>query len=242
MTGRKPAFYARPGTVRGDLIALLHPPYTAWHLAYVAIGAGVAPAIDWTRLAGTIAAFLLGTGVGAHALDEWHGRPLGTTLSSRVLVALGIGGLAGAGGLAVAGSFVLSTWVLAWAACGLLLAAGYSLEWHRSLHSDLGFALAWGAFPVIVGYWAQAEAINPGVLLLAAAGVLTSLAQRSLSKHARFLRRSVAGVTVEFEVAGQGQPWSRRQLLTSWELPLQLLSAAMVTFAVALLVLRAQEM
>ena len=70
----RPAFYARPGSIRGDLIALLHPPYTAWHLAYVAIGAALAPTLDWTLLAGTLAAFFLGTGVGAHALDEWHDR------------------------------------------------------------------------------------------------------------------------------------------------------------------------
>ena len=239
MNDEQPAFYARPGSIRGDLIALVHPPYTAWHLAYVAIGAALAPTLHWARLAGTLAAFFLGTGVGAHALDEWHDRPLHTTLSNRVLLALGLGGLAGAGVLAVVGVFVISAWVLAWAVCGGLLAAGYSLEWHRSLHSDLGFALAWGAFPAIVGYWAQAETINPAILLLAAAVILISLAQRSLSKHARFVRRSVASVSVELEVGGLSKPWSRHQLLTSWELPLKLLTASIVMFALALLALRA---
>jgi hypothetical protein len=235
----QPAFYARPGSVRGDLIALLHPPYTAWHLAYVAMGAALAPTLDWTRLAGTLAAFFLGTGVGAHALDEWHDRPLGTNLSNRVLLALGLGGLAGAAVLAVVGSFVISAWVLAWAVIGCLLAAGYSLELHHTLHSDLGFALAWGAFPAIVGYWAQAETINPGILLVASAVMLISLAQRSLSKHARFVRRSVASVSIEFEVGGQSEPWSQNQLLTSWELPLQLLTASIVMLGLALVVLRA---
>ena len=238
VTAEQPAFYARPGSIRGDLIALLHPPYTAWHLAYVAIGAALAPTLDWTRLAGTLAAFFLGTGVGAHALDEWHGRPLRTTLSNQVLLALGLGGLAGAAVLAVVGGFVISAWVLAWAVCGGLLVAGYSLELHQALHSDLGFAFAWGAFPIIVGYWAQAETIDPGVLPLATAVLLISLAQRSLSKHARFVRRSVTSVSVEFEVGGQSKPWSRRQLLTSWELPLQLLSASIVMLALALVVLR----
>lgn len=239
VTSRQPAFYARTGSIRGDLVALMHPPYTAWHLAYVAIGAAVAPTLDWIRLAGTLAAFFLGTGVGAHALDEWHDRPLGTTLSDRVLLALGLGGLAGAAVLAVVGAFIISAWVLAWAAGGILLAAGYSLEWHRGLHSDLGFAFAWGGFPVIFGYWAQAETVHPGVLLLATAAVLISLAQRSLSKRARFVRRSVASVSVGFEVGGQSQQWSRSQLLTSWEAPLQLLTASIVTLALALLVLRA---
>ena len=39
----RPAFYAlRPGGWR-DLVTLLHPPYTAWHLSYVALGAAAAP-------------------------------------------------------------------------------------------------------------------------------------------------------------------------------------------------------
>lgn len=239
VTSEQPAFYARTGSAKGDLIALLHPPYTAWHLAYAAIGAALAPTLDWSRLAGTLAAFFLGTGVGAHALDEWHDRPLHTTISNRVLLALGLGGLAGAVLLAVVGVFVISAWALVWALGGVLLAAGYALEWHRSLHSDLGFALAWGAFPAVVGYWAQAETVDPGVLLLATAVMLMSLGQRSLSKHARFVRRSVANVSVEFEVGGEDRQWSRDQLLASWELPLQFLAASIVMLALALLVLRA---
>ncbi len=39
----RPAFYAlAPGGWR-DLVTLLHPPYTAWHLSYVALGAAAAP-------------------------------------------------------------------------------------------------------------------------------------------------------------------------------------------------------
>ena len=239
VTGERPAFYAQPGSIHGDLFALLHPPYTAWHLSYVAMGAALAPALDWTRLAGTIAAFFLGTGIGAHALDEWHDRPLRTSLSNQALLGLGVGGLASAATLAIVGAWLVSPWVLAWAVCGLLLAAGYSLEFHSSLHSDLGFALAWGAFPTLTGYWAQAETISLAALLMATVAILTSLAQRSLSTHARFVRRSVGDMSVEFEVGGQARPWSRNDLVTSWELPLQLLTAAMVMLAIALVVLRA---
>lgn len=238
MRANQPAFYATPGSVRGDLIALLHPPYTAWHLSYVAIGAALAPTLDWTRLAGTLAAFFVATGIGAHALDEWHGRPLRTSLSDPTLLILGFGGLAGAAVLAVVGSFVVSPWVIPWAICGGLLAAGYSLELHPAMHSDLGFALAWGGFPTLVGYWAQAERLDPAILLVAATMTLFSLAQRALSKDARFVRRSVTGVSVEFEVADQSRRWSRERLLTSWELPLQLLAASVVMLALSLLALR----
>ena len=74
----EPAFYARTGTWGRDLATLLHVPYTLWHLSYVAIGASLAAAVDWQRLGGTIVAFALGLGIGAHALDERHDRPLGT--------------------------------------------------------------------------------------------------------------------------------------------------------------------
>src|SRR2546421_8186793 len=86
----RPAFYAlRPGGWR-DLITLLHPPYTAWHLSYVAIGAAAAPHLHADRLAAALGAFFLAVGVCAHALDERGGRPLGTQLSDRALVGLAV--------------------------------------------------------------------------------------------------------------------------------------------------------
>ena len=84
----RPAFYAlRPGGWR-DLVTLLHPPYTAWNLANVAIGAALAPHLYPGRLAAALVAFFLAVGICAHVLDELHGRPLGTHLSSRTLVIL----------------------------------------------------------------------------------------------------------------------------------------------------------
>src|SRR6266511_1070791 len=85
----RPAFYAlRSGGWR-DYITLLHPPYTLWHLSYVAIGAGLAPEFRWSRFGLAIAAFFLAVGVGAHALDELMGRPLQTRIPRPVLAALG---------------------------------------------------------------------------------------------------------------------------------------------------------
>ena len=81
----RPAFYAlAPGGWR-DWVTLLHPPYTAWHLSYVVIGAALAPELLISRLLLALAAFFLAVGLGAHALDELNGRPLGTRLSDRTL-------------------------------------------------------------------------------------------------------------------------------------------------------------
>ncbi|MQC47954.1 MAG: hypothetical protein DWG77_02535 [Chloroflexi bacterium] len=235
----QPSFYARTGSVTGDLLTLLHAPYTAWHLSYVIFGATMASELGWLRLCGTLAAFFFGTGVAAHALDEWHSRPLGTGLSDRALLTISGVGIAGAGVVTAFGVVWLSPWIVAWAAVGLLLMVGYTLEWHRLLHSDVGFAFAWGGFPVIVGYWAQAEGLAAAPLLLAAAATLLSLAQRALSTPARHVRRELHGARAVFEGDSGDETWDRVRLLATWELPLKLLGAAMVTLAASLLAMRA---
>jgi len=225
------AFYARTGTTGGDLMTLLHWPYTLWHLSYVVIGAAFAPEIDPVILAGTLLAFLFGLGVGAHALDELHDRPLGTGLRPEALRALGWGGLAAAGGLAVAGAFVVSPWTLLWGFIGILLAATYTLEWVSWVHSDLGFALAWAAFPVLAGHWAQAGSFGLPVMVAAAAATSLSMAQRHLSTPARHVRRRAWGASA---TVGD-EHWDRQRLLESWERPLRALAVAHVLLAVALI-------
>ena len=146
--------------------------------------------VDWRILAGTLLAFFFGLGIGAHAFDEVHDRPLRTGLSDRALWVLGVGGLAAGGAMGVAGAFIISPWLLVWVAIGLVMAAGYGLEWSPLLHSDWGFGVAWGAFPVLVGYWAQTESLSIAVILVAAATTVLSRAQRELSTPARRIRRT----------------------------------------------------
>jgi hypothetical protein len=50
------------------------------------IGATLAPRVDGGRLVATLVAFFLAVGIGAHALDELHGRPLRTQIPSNVLL------------------------------------------------------------------------------------------------------------------------------------------------------------
>lgn len=236
MTGSRPAFYAKPGSRLGDLVTLLHLPYTMWHLSYVVIGAALAPRVDSVRLGGTLLAFAFGLGIGAHALDELHDRPLSTQLSPATLRLLGWGGLAAGGTLAIAAVFVISPVALAWGAVGVLLASAYALEWSGWVHSSVGFAIAWGAFPVLVGYWAQTEALSLGVAVVACAAAVFSMSQRSLSTPARYLRRKVATASVEVG----GTRWDKTALLATWERPLRLLALAHVLLACGLLLTHLQ--
>ncbi|MFN8162300.1 MAG: hypothetical protein U0R26_00390 [Solirubrobacterales bacterium] len=199
----RPAFYAlRPGGWR-DLVTLLHPPYTLWHLSYVAIGAAAAPHIYAGRLAAALGAFFLAVGVAAHSLDELHGRPLGTQLSRRALVSLAAVGLGGALAIGVAGSIVVSATLVPLVAVGGFMVLAYNLElFGGRLHTDFWFAAAWGAFPALTGWWSNALGVDSVVQGLAAAAAILacfwlSNAQRRLSTPARELRRRTASVSGE---------------------------------------------
>src|SRR6058998_2534895 len=109
-------------------MTLLHPPYTAWHLSYVALGAVAAPELHGNRLAATLLAFFLGVGVCAHALDELNGRPLRTRLSDRVLIGLGAVSLAGAVAIGVVAATAVSLTLLPFVAAGGFIVVAYNLE------------------------------------------------------------------------------------------------------------------
>ncbi len=236
----RPAFYAlRPGGWR-DLVTLLHPPYTAWHLSYVVLGATAAPVIHADRLGAALGAFFLAVGVGAHALDEYHDRPLGTALSRRTLLALAIAGLGGAVGIGIAGVVTVSLTLLPFVAVGAFLALAYNLELFAGrFHTDAWFAVAWGAFPAFTGFWVNALAFDVAGLLVALACCLLSVAQRCLSTPVRDLRRRTATLRGE-QVLGDG----RRVELTApalarpLERALSALSLALVLLAVGLLAVR----
>jgi hypothetical protein len=192
----RPAFYAlAPGGWR-DLATLLHPPYTAWHLSYVALGAAVAPVVHADRLLAALGAFFLGVGVCAHALDELHGHPLHTRLSDRALVALAVVGLAGAVAIGVAGVAIVSVSLVPFVAAGAFIVLAYNLElFGGRFHSDFWFALAWGAFPAFTSYWANALTLRFEGVAVAAGCFGLSLAQRRLSTPVRELRRRTVSVS-----------------------------------------------
>lgn len=234
------AFYAlSPGGWR-DYWTLLHPPYTLWHLSYVAIGASLAPEVNVTWLLETLAAFFLAMGIAAHALDELHGRPLRTRIPDGVLRGLAVVGLAGAVALGVHGTLEVSPWLWAFIGVGGFLAVAYNLElFGGAFHSDLWFALAWGAFPVLTAAFAQTATVSVAAVLAAAACATISAAQRVLSTPVRRLRRQVADVRGEMTLAdGSTETLDAAALRSAPEGALRLLAVAMPVLAAALLVSR----
>jgi hypothetical protein len=202
-----PAYYAARTTGwRRDAWALVHPPYTAWHLSYVLIGASLAPTVSVVRLVATVLAFFLAVGIAAHALDELRGRPLQTELPAGVLWAAAVIGLLGAVALGVAGVFVIGPWLLPFIAMGVFFVFAYNLELLRGrVHGDFWFALSWGAFPVLTAYFAQTGRLSLAAVAAAVAGYALSYAQRMLSTPARLLRRRSRSVTGELVLADGSQ-------------------------------------
>jgi hypothetical protein len=209
--GARPAYYAaRPGGWR-DWWTLLHPPYTAWHLSYVVVGAALAPQVSLTSLLATLIAFFLAVGVAAHALDELNGRPLQTRIPAPALITVTAAGLAGAVALGAAG----------------VARAGWAL---------LPFMIVG---PVLTAYTAQAGRLALAPVLAAAAALALSAAQRRLSTPARTLRRR--SVRVEGSVTltdGQVTAVDQRALLAPLEGALRAMSWGVVLLAASLAIAR----
>jgi ubiquinone/menaquinone biosynthesis methyltransferase len=231
------AFYAlRPGGWR-DYWTLLHPPYTAWHLSYVLLGAALSPAPDPRIVLGALLAFGLAVGVAAHSFDELQGRPLGTRIPARVLVALGALGLAGAAALGIAAVAMLGPVFGVFVAAGVALVLLYAFE-APLVQSDLGFGLAWGAFPVLTAAYATGAPLIPAVAVATAAALL-SLAQRVLSTRVRAVRRRSVSVDGEVHYRdGSRETLDAEGLIAAPEGALRILWLAVVALAVGLLLAR----
>jgi ubiquinone/menaquinone biosynthesis methyltransferase len=232
-----PAFYALKAGGWRDYWTLLHPPYTAWHLSYVLLGAALASMPDPRIVAGAVVAFFLAVGVASHSLDELHGRPLGTRIPSSVLLGLGFLGLFGSVLLGVIAASQLGPWFLVLVAVGTALVISYGLE-IPIVHSDIGFAIAWGGFPLVASAAANGA---PLVATIAAAvgASLLSLAQRRLSTPVRRVRRKAVDVVGEIRYRdGSAARLDRQALIAAPEAGLRLVWLAMLALSIGALVAR----
>jgi len=238
--GARPAYYAAsPGGWR-DWWTLLHPPYTAWHLSYVVIGAALAPRVSLAPLLATLAAFFLAVGLAAHALDELNGRPLQTRIPAPTLVVVTVAGLAGALAFGVWGVWRVGWVLLPFMIVGPLLVVAYNAELFGGIiHTDLGFAAAWGAFPVLTAYLAETGRLALAPVLAAVAALALSAAQRRLSTPARTLRRRSVRVDGSMTLAdGQVVALDQVALLAPLEGALRAMSWGLVLLAAGLALAR----
>lgn len=237
----RPAFYAlRTGGWR-DYITLLHLPYTIWNLSYVAIGAALAPRMDWALWGWTTLAFALALGVGAHALDELNGRPLQTRIPAPVLLTLAVVSISAACGIGIAVAISRTMWLLVFVAVGAFFVVAYNLElFGGRFHSGLWLSVAWGAFPVLTAYFVSARTLRGAAFAAAGYAFFAIWAQRSLSTPVRLVRRRVAAVEGEIRLHdGTTLPLDATTLTSAPETALKALAVASTLIAVALLLFRA---
>ena len=240
-TGKTPAFYALGASgAWKDYVNLLHIPYTLWHLSYVVLGAALASTVHVDRLIGTVVAFFLAMGIGAHALEELNGRPLGTRIPKAVLIAMAVVSLTGALVMGTVAGLIATLWLFPFMAFGAFIAVAYNLGlWHDRFHSDYWFAFAWGAFPALTSYWIQSVNLTATVILLALACFTLSLAQRTLSTQVRTIRRRTLNVAGTMEMTdGSIVTLDSSSMILAAERALVLLSVTVVVLAASLLAYR----
>ena len=239
-----PAFYAAPrflGSRRArEWWTVLHPPYTALHLSLVTIGACLSAPVNAVKLVATLGAFLLALGVGAHSLDELHGRPLSTTIPAWQLIGASVLGIGGAVGLGVVGVVVVSAYLAIFIVVGSVAAVAYNLElFGGRLHTGPMLILSWGAFPVLTAYFAQHATISAGAVGAAVFGALVTRIQQQLSTPARALRRRTRAVHGAIEgLDGTSRPITAATMLAPLEAALRTLCWMGPVLALTLVLVR----
>jgi len=122
----------------------------------------------------------------------------------------------------------------------VLLVIAYNAELFGGIiHTDLGFAAAWGAFPVLTAYAAQTGRLALAPVLAAGAALALSAAQRRLSTPARTLRRRSVRVEGSMTLAdGRVTAIDQQALLAPLEGALRATSWGLVLLAASLAVAR----
>jgi hypothetical protein len=140
-------------------------------------------------------------------------------------------------GAALDGWLVAGVRLLPFIAVGAFLVFGYNLEWFGGLlHNKVGFAVAWGAFPLLTGTFVQHDDLSVAAGIGALGAFALSYAQRELSLRARWVRRSARDVSLMATVDGAMVKWGPLELLAPIEAALKAMAWAIVLIAVALVV------
>jgi hypothetical protein len=238
MTIQKPAWYTLEGHgALTDLVNLIHPPYTLWHLSYVILGIALSPTIFVDRSIAVVVAFFLGLGMGAHALDETMGNPLKTRLSKRKLYVIGFSSLAAASTIGAYYVLSLSLLLLPIILVELFFALAYNLEiLEKRFHNAIVFSISWGVLPFITGYFVNSLSLSFGAILASIAVGLLTYVQRTLSIQSRSVRRLIDSPVRALKLeSGEEIRMSTDELMSPAEKSLKALTFTIFVFAVALI-------
>ena len=142
--------------------------------------------------------------------------------------------------LGIIGGLAVTVWVFPFVAFGGFIVVAYNSGlWNGRFHSDIWFAVAWGAFPALTAYWVQAETLTIPACLVAAGCFAFSLAQRTLSTEVRNIRRRTLRLEGSRETTdGRVLRLDRASVIAAPERALVLMSVTAVVLAAGLLAAR----
>jgi len=242
------AWYAISGGKARELFTILHLPYTSMVLSYVLIGAALSPVIHYDRLVLTLLAYFLGLGLSAHALNELHARHWGKTLSKfelGLLFAIPLIGALLIGGYGMyllydggSGGLIVPLTLLAFIITETFFVFAYNLDiLNGKFHSDLSFAVSWGALPAVTSFFANALTITPAAIMIASASAATAGIEINLSRWCKDFRRRNALRELTFEDSTSVR-MTTAQLIANPERALKLIVVAVDLVAASLIILR----
>ena len=187
-------FVPRFGPARfRSFVGLLFLPYTGMVLSFSVVGSVVALSLDWNRVVAIVVIYLLGLGVGAHALDALGGKgnkPWGAVFTKSGLWLVAAVSLVSAYAIAV---YYMVRYVPL--LCTVAVAEGffvfaYNLEWFQGrFHSDRWFAFSWGFLPVMAGSLMQTNRVSAHSVVLGVAMALFSLVEIKASRPYKRLKQ-----------------------------------------------------
>jgi hypothetical protein len=207
--GTEGAWYARSGSKARELFTIIHLPYTSMVLSYLLVGAALSPTLHLDRVGWSLAAYFLGLGLSAHALNEIHARHWGIVLSENELKLLFTLPLIGAISIGAYGMYVLYRTTLAVRA-PLVLCAFICLEiffvlayntglYKGRFHGDASFAFSWAALPTLISYYVNSLEMTVTAVLMAVAMAATAGIEINLSRWCKDLRRQKPLTEMRFE-------------------------------------------
>ena len=228
-------WYASEGTRWAEFLTILHPPYTGMVLCYVALGALMVAEIHVDRLLWMLVAYVLGLGIGAHALDKLSGRPYGRSFTIPELWGLAIGTLAAAIAIGAYYAITLAPWLWAFIAIETFFAVTYNLDrlFGGRFHGDGWFVFSWGALPFLTSFYLQSLTLTLPALVMAGALAGTAGMEISLSRWVRALRRDSARLLL-LHGDGRQEEWDLWRLIGRPERALKLLVLTVYLLTISL--------
>jgi hypothetical protein len=174
-------------------VGLLFLPYTGMVISFSTIGGMFAHSVHWDRVAAGAIIYLLGLGVGAHALDALgskENKPWGEHFTKRQLWI--------AAALSLGSAYLIAVYYIVRFVPSLSIIAvlegffvfAYNLEWFKGrFHTDTWFAFSWGFLPAAAGYVIQTNTISSAVLLVSVSMALFSLVEIKASRPYKELKK-----------------------------------------------------